>query len=299
MSEVRLSDLGEDAVVERLAKALPRRPDVLVGAGDDCAVVERGDGSLQLLKTDCVIEGVHFLPDEDARRVGWKALARVVSDIAAMGGEPEHALVTVAAPAHFPMARLEALYEGLVRCAETYRIAIVGGETAKSPAHVPALFVSVALSGRVEPHELVLRSGGAPGDLLYVTGWLGGSLAGKHLDFIPRLAEARWLVAHCKPKAMMDLSDGLGADLPRLARASGCGFELNDTLPCNPGVSREAALNDGEDFELLFALAPEQANRLEKNWPFATVPVHCIGRLTVPGKTQPFEAHGFDHFAQR
>ena len=296
MREIRLSDLGEDSILQRITRALPQRPDLLVGAGDDCAVVEHGGGRLQLLKTDCVVEGVHFLPEEDYRRVGWKALARTVSDIAAMGGEPEHALVTVAAPASFPVARMEALYEGLSRCATTFQIAIAGGELSKSPS---AVFVSVVVTGRVNRDELVLRSGGRPGDLLYVTGWLGGSLAGKHLDFMPRLAEARWLVAHCKPHAMMDLSDGLGADLPRLAQASGCGFQLEEALPCTPGVTREAALGDGEDFELLFAMAPDRANELEKNWPFATVPLHCVGRLTLPEESQPTETHGFDHFAQR
>ena len=110
----------------------------------------------------------------------------------------------------------------------------------------------------MEKRRCVLRSGGRPGDALFVTGLLGGSLAGKHLDFTPRLAEARWLTQHFHLRAMMDLSDGLGADLPRLAAASGCGFELGE-IPCTPGCSRDSALGDGEDFELLFAAGPRDA----------------------------------------
>ena len=156
------------------------------------------------------------------------------------------------------------------------------------------MFVSVALTGRVERRRCVLRSGGKPGDVLFVTGRLGGSFAGKHLDFLPRLREARWLTEHFRLHAMMDLSDGLGADLPRLAKASGCGFELGE-LPCSPGCSRETALGDGEDFELLFAVSPRQAVRLEKAWPFRSLPLTRVGVLTA-NRTLT-STHGFDHFA--
>jgi len=289
-----LSDLGEDRLVARLTRGLPSGPHVRVGAGDDCAVVgRRADALWTLLKTDCTIEGIHFLSGEEPRRVGWKALARTVSDIAAMGGEPESALITIALAPATPLAWVEGLYAGLKRCARRYRVAIAGGETSRSPG--PA-FISVALTGRVEPKRCVFRSGGRPGDRLYVTGRLGGSLAGKHLDFQPRLAEARWLTEHFRLRAMMDLSDGLGSDLPRLAAASGCGYELNDVLPCTPGCSREAALRDGEDFELLFAVAAREARRLEEAWPFAKLPLTQIGHLT-PRRRSAKKGDGFDHFA--
>jgi len=310
----RLSDLGEDRLVARLTRGLPATPGLLVGPGDDCAVTARpGEKVWTLLKTDCVIEGVHFTSDTDFRRVGWKALARAVSDIAAMGGEPEHALVTVAFPPTLEVAKADALYAGLRRCAKQFGIAIAGGETARVCGVDGAgpVFVAVTLTGRVEKNRCVTRAGGKPGDLLYVTGQLGGSIAGKHLDFIPRLAEARWLAAHFRPHAMMDLSDGLGTDLPRLAKASGCGFELAE-VPCSAGCTREQALTDGEDFELLFAVAPRTATRLEKAWPFPKVPLTRIGRLTAarrarilwaeavgPAGAAPATAHhGFDHFAR-
>lgn len=289
---MKLSDLGEDALVARLTGALPRNEGLVVGPGDDCAVAGRpGAAVWTLLKTDCVIEGIHFTPETDFARVGWKALARNVSDIAAMGGLPEHALVTVAFPGALAVEKAEALYAGLRRCAEAFGISLAGGETARSPGPV---FVSVALTGRVERGRCVLRSGGKPGDVLFVTGTLGGSIAGKHLDFTPRLQEARWLTEHFRLHAMMDLSDGLGADLPRLARASGCGFALAEALPLNPGCSREAGLSDGEDFELLFAVGPRQAARLERAWPFATLPLTRVGTLTA--NTNPSILHGFDHF---
>ena len=209
---------------------------MLVGAGDDCAVIGRPrDARWQLLKTDAVVEGVHFLAAEDPQRVGWKALCRAISDIAAMGGVPAHALITLAAPPTTRVARVKALYAGLRKAARKYGVAIVGGETSRSPG---PLFLNVALTGWVERQHCVLRSGGRPGDLLYVTGRLGGSLAGKHLDFQPRLEEARWLVSHFKPRAMMDLSDGLAADLPRLAAASHCGYVVDEErLPLNRGCT--------------------------------------------------------------
>lgn len=289
---MKLSDLGEDALIARWTRGLPRNASLLVGPGDDCAVVgRRSDAVWTLLKTDCVIEGVHFTGETDFARVGWKALARNVSDIAAMGGEPQHALITVALPPGLEVAKADALYKGLRRCARKFGVSIAGGETARSPGPV---FVSVALTGRVERARCVTRSGGKPGDALFVTGRLGGSLAGKHLDFTPRLREARWLTEHFHLHAMMDLSDGLGADLPRLAKASGCGFELG-ALPCAPGCSQEAALSDGEDFELLFAVAPRQAARLKAAWPFRNLPLTQVGVLTA--NTQLLPVHGFDHFA--
>ena len=287
-----LSDLGEDALVARLTRGLPRNASLLLGPGDDCAVAgRRSDALWTLLKTDCVIEGVHFTSETDFARVGWKALARNVSDIAAMGGEPQHALITVALPPGLDVAKADALYKGLRRCARKFGVSIAGGETARSPGPV---FVSVALTGCVERRRCVTRAGGKPGDVLFVTGRLGGSLAGKHLDFTPRLHEARWLTEHFHLHAMMDLSDGIGADLPRLARASRCGFELGE-LPLTQGCSREAALSDGEDFELLFAVAPRQAARLEAVWPFQKLPLTRVGVLTANTKHLP--VHGFDHFA--
>jgi thiamine-monophosphate kinase len=293
-----LSALGEDATVAALTHRLPTGPQVRVGPGDDCAVLGRPkDDVWRLLKTDAVVEGVHFLAEENPARVGWKALCRAVSDIAAMGGLPGEALVTVAVPETKSLAWLESLYEGLRKAARKFKIAIVGGETSRSPG---AVFINIALAGAVERACCVRRSGGKPGDLLFVTGRLGGSLAGHHLDFVPRLKEARWLVEHFRLHAMMDLSDGLGSDLPRLATASGCGYIVEDErLPCTPGCGIHEAMTDGEDYELLFAVSPREAAVLEPAWKaqFPKLPLTAIGKLTAPS-AQKTPLRGHDHFRQ-
>lgn len=222
-----LADCGEERVLAALLRQLPpiADPDVLTGAGDDCAVIRQTRGRERLLlKTDCVIEGVHFSPETKPRQIGWKALCRPLSDIAAMGGLPKHALVTLAMPGHAPLKWAEDVYAGLGRAAREFGVSVVGGETARSPG---PCFISVCLSGVVEANRCVPRGGGRVGDWLYVTGRLGGSFpSGRHLGFRPRLREARWLVSRHRIRAMMDLSDGLAADLPRLAAAGGTGFQI-------------------------------------------------------------------------
>jgi len=296
-----LGALGEDALIARLLRGLPKvtaGAGIVAGAGDDCAIIGRPrDRRWTLLKADALVENVHFLRETEPRRVGWKALCRAISDIAAMGGEPRHALITIAVPRTLPVEWLDGLYAGLKRAAKKFGVAIVGGETVRSPGPI---FINVSLTGEVERTECVRRSGGKPGDRLYVTGRLGGSIAGKHLDFTPRLAEARWLVSHWNLQAMMDLSDGLGADLPRLAAASGCSFRLEmEALPCTAQCSPKQALTDGEDYELLFALPRKYAAGLELAWQtaFPKLPLTCIGTLEARSKLrQPSIPRGFDHF---
>ena len=297
---MKIGTLGEDAVVAALTRGLQLGSDVRLGAGDDCAVIGGvRDRVWQLLKTDCVVEDVHFEKMEKPARIGWKALCRAVSDIAAMGGMPKHALITIAVSRDVKMAWLRGIYAGLRAAARRFGVSIVGGETSRSPG--PA-FISIALTGEVERARCVTRGGGKAGDLLYVTGKLGGSLAGKHLDFIPRLAEARWLAENFRIRAMMDISDGLAADLPRLARASGCGLAISEEkIPRARGCTVAQALGDGEDFELLFAVRPADAARLEAEWrvKFPRLPLTQVGVLTrgaVRAKRKP-KHRGHDHFA--
>ncbi|HWB59599.1 MAG TPA: thiamine-phosphate kinase [Chthoniobacteraceae bacterium] len=299
---MKLAGYGEDRLVRELTRALPaRRADVRVGIGDDCAVIgAKSAARWTLLKTDCIIEGVHFLKTAPARKVGWKALARALSDIAAMGGEPSHALVTIAAPATMRVAWLKGFYAGLREAAGKFGVVIVGGETARSPG---AFFCSVALTGVVERKRCVTRSGARGGDALYVTGRLGGSIRGRHLAFTPRIAEARWLTQHFQLHAMMDLSDGLGSDLPRLAEASRCGFLVHEEkIPVTPGCTTRHALADGEDYELLFAIHPRDTKRLESAWKkrFPKLPLTRIGALVSNLKSEIGNlksTHGFDHYA--
>ena len=294
-----LSDIGEDALIERLVRLLPRDPNPSAGPGDDCAVIDPGPGfeTLQLLKTDALVEHIHFLPSAPARAVGWKAIARVASDFAAMGGVPERFLITLALPPQTPVVWVENLYRGMGDCLRHCGAVLAGGETSRVPPDSAAV-IAIAATGNVRRDHLTLRSTASPGDALLVTGTLGGSGRGKHLTFLPRLKETAWLVSNFKPSAMMDLSDGLAKDLPRLAAASGCGFLLErEQLPLTPGCSEAQALGDGEDFEMLFALAPDQLPELMAAWPivFPELPLTRIGMLVGPEDGETLHG-GWDHF---
>lgn len=288
-----LSDLGENAIVHRLLSHIPVNDTLIIGPGDDCAVVARNNEWDTLLKTDVVVENLHFTPDTAPERIGRKALARAVSDIAAMGGIPEHALITVLCHHSRPVELLEGIYRGLNELASRFGISLAGGETSGLP--VDGLVINVCLTGRVERNQAVLRSGGAPGDLLFVSGVLGGSFPSEwHLDFEPRVELARGLLkAGIRPSAMMDLSDGLGSDLPRLAAASGCGFEIDwQALPCRPGFSPADAVSHGEDYELLLSLSPGHAQTLATT-AFAN-DLRCIGHFTANHASEI--TSGWQHF---
>jgi thiamine-monophosphate kinase len=292
-----LAALGENGLLRLLTghwKTDPGR--VLTGVGDDCAVL-RGEGAFLLFKTDAVVEGVHFTPRERPELIGRKALARALSDLAAMGASPLAAVITLGVPKDESVRRLRAIYRGIERMAKKYRVNLVGGETTRARQ----LFLNVALLGECRGYRPVLRSGARAGDLIFVTGRLGATGARRHLVFEPRLAEGQWLARHKLASSLMDLSDGLGADLPRLARASGVDFQLDPAaIPRARGATLAAAFNDGEDYELLFTTKPSRAKTLKKKWPFAT-PLHCIGVMGPRGgkSRKPLIAHGFDHFKQR
>lgn len=289
-----LSELGENATLRRILPLLPANDQLLTGPGDDCAVVTRDSEWDSLLKTDVVVENLHFTPDTDPELIGRKALARAVSDIAAMGGIPEHALITLLCHPSRPVELLEGIYRGMGALARQFGISLAGGETSGLP--YDGLVINVALTGRVEHGQAILRSGGSPGDLIFVSGVLGGSFpSGWHLVFEPRVELARGLLeAGIRPSAMMDLSDGLGTDLPRLAAASGCGFEIDESkLPCRPGFSTRAAVSHGEDYELLMTLPPDRAEMLA-NSAFASQ-LHCIGKLTR--FSTPDMPVGWQHFS--
>ncbi len=253
-----LESLGEDAIVRLLTANAPQSEDLIEGPGDDCAIVRRDHAWDTLLKTDAVVEGIHFLPDTPPPLIGRKALARALSDIAAMGGIPEHALVTVLVHASRSAELLSGIYEGLTALAREFKISLAGGETGSLP--YDGLILNVSLVGRVEHGLALRRCSASPGDLIAVTGALGNSFHSKrHLTFTPRIAWARALTAcGLRPSAAMDLSDGLGTDLPRLALASGCGFEINPAaIPLHEGCNAHNALCDGEDYELLLTFPPQ------------------------------------------
>lgn len=310
--------MNEFDLIQRLARSLPTNGTVVTGAGDDCAVLDLGlPDRLLLFKTDAVVQGIHFTSETPPEKIGHKALARCLSDIAAMAGTPNSALITLALPRDFDPAFVEKIYSGMGELARRHDVAIAGGETTTNPG---GILISVALLGTVSRGKYILRSGAKPGDALFVTGELGGSLAGKHLEFEPRLVEARWLADHFPVHAMIDLSDGLAGDLRHLIKSSRVAAEL---LATSIPISRTArlaaraegsakppllaALTDGEDFELLFTVASRDAVPLLDAWKkeFPKLKLTCIGKITAgegitirnQEGTRPLAAHGYEHFA--
>jgi thiamine-monophosphate kinase len=309
--------VNEFELIARLTKMLPVNQTVVTGAGDDCAVLDFGlPDKLFLFKTDAVVEGIHFEKATPREKIGRKALARCLSDIAAMAGTPVAAVVTIGLPEHFEPEAVEKIYGGMSRFAKRHGVAIVGGETTVNPG---CLFISVALLGTVGRGKQILRSTAKAGDAIFVTGELGGSSAGKHLDFEPRLAEARWLAEFVPIHAMIDLSDGLAGDLRHILEASGVGAELlkagipisraaKESARGNPftKTALTAALTDGEDFELLFTVAAGNAMKLLDAWKkkFPKLRLSCIGKInpgtgvTIRDKdgVRPLTVHGYVHF---
>jgi thiamine-monophosphate kinase len=256
-----------------------------------------GRGNLLVLKTDCVVAGVHFLPTAKATDVGWKAIMRPLSDFAATSALPQFALITLIAPGQTNAEWVKGLYRGLGRAAKRFKVSIVGGEMSSTPGPIA---ISVSVIGFVERDRWVSRRGGRAGDDLFVTGQLGGAMKQKHLRFAPRITESRWLTKNFPVHAMMDLSDGLGADLPRFAKASGVRFSLEtENLPLTRGTTIDDAISEGEDYELLFAISPRDRNRLEREWrkKFRQLPLTRIGRLTSKSEIQnPKLPGGYVHF---
>jgi len=310
--------MNEFELIERLTRSLPNNNSVVIGPGDDCAVLDFGIADrLLLFKTDAVVEGIHFVSETAPEKIGHKALGRCLSDIAAMAGTPVAALVTIALPRDFDIDFVAAIYDGMNALARRDGVAIVGGETTSNPG---GILISVSLLGWAPRGKAVLRSGAEVGDAIFVTGDLGGSLAAKHLEFEPRLAEGRWLAQHYLVHAMIDISDGLAGDLRHILKASRVGAELFSSaipisraarLAAKGGASAKppllAALTDGEDFELLFTVGSRDAVPLLDAWKeqFPKLPLSCIGKITAgEGITikdkhgvRPLTANGYMHFA--
>ncbi|MCH2601819.1 MAG: thiamine-phosphate kinase [Pedosphaera sp.] len=305
--------LNETELIQRLTQDLPADSSVLTGPGDDCAVLD-WSGSKLLFKTDAIVEGIHFERDTPPEAIGRKALARALSDIAAMAGTPTHALITLGFHAEMEPSLIEAVYQGLRDCAREHHVNIVGGETTS----LSQLTLSISLIGKAS--KPILRTGSAVGDAIFVSGELGGSLAGHHLNFTPRLKEARWLSDQDIVHAMIDLSDGLATDLRHLLSDQTGAELLTRALPIRRAAKERArdnpsgktallaALTDGEDYELLFTVSSKDAVPLLDGWKsaFPETPLHCIGKITdQPGialrddkGVKPLTLHGYDHLEQ-
>lgn len=294
------------ASVRKHAKA---NEHVVVGIGDDAAVL-RGSSSDTLVATDMLMEGVHFIVDQTTPElIGRKSLAVNLSDIAAMAGTPTSAFVSVALPRRYGSEFAEHLMQGVQTLADEYQVALAGGDT---NIWAGPLVVNVTVIGTAGPWGAVLRSGAQPGDVILVSGPLGGSIAGRHFTFQPRLKLARHIAQKVPIHAMIDISDGLISDLGHILDESGVGADVElDLVPIHSDVEGtlskskrlQHALGDGEDFELLICMSDSDAKSLAADWPF-DVALTRVGRITQDpgcwgvdgdGRRQKLTNSGWEH----
>jgi thiamine-monophosphate kinase len=290
-----------------------------LGPGDDAAVLRLADGAECAVTVDLLTDGVDFRIGEVAPgRVGRKALAVSISDIAAMAARPLAAVIALALPRRGGKQLAIGLYEGLIPLAEKYDMSIAGGDINSWDG---PLVISTTVIGQITARGPLCRHGARPGDRIVVTGQFGGSILGRHLDFDPRVDEALWLTENYDLRAGIDVSDGLSLDLSRLAAESGCGAVIDLALVPVADAARELsrqqgateaeldsaalehALSDGEDFELILAVAPEDAAQMIADQPLSItltdigqfIDQRGLWQIDADGRRCPLEAKGYLH----
>ncbi len=327
-------EIGEFEFIDHIAAHIQTIV-VRCGIGDDCAVMDIDAHRVRLVTTDLMVEHVHFVCDSPPEGVGHKLLAVSLSDVAAMGGKPTDAVVSVAVPTNFDVGYVERIYTGLYACAERFGVAIVGGDTTRSPE---ALVLNLTLTGEMAKDRVCYRSGAQPGDLICVSGTLGdaaGGLAMMRGDMglsredrahllrqfnrpEPRVVLGQTLAETGVVKAMMDVSDGVASDMRHMCRRSGVSAILQETaIPMSDAFVRfceksqqpavHLALSGGEDYELLFVIAADQwpvIDALTAQGQFPSIQV--IGRIiagkgevwveSAEGVLKPPVKMGYDHF---
>jgi thiamine-monophosphate kinase len=325
---LNLSSIGEFGLIERIAEKVARAEGVCCGIGDDAAALAPSSGLIQLVTTDMLLDGVHFdLSYTPMRLLGRKSLAVNLSDIAAMGGKPKWFLLSLGLPEGLSLNSLDLFTAGILEMADSFGIPLVGGDTCRS---ANGLTISVTVIGEQLPEKVIYRNGAKAGDLVCVTGTLGDSALGllelrkgihdghaveRHLDPIPRCREALSLADEFIPTAMMDISDGMIADLGHILKASGVGAVIcPEKIPLSPyfkanaekltAVPLNLALAGGEDYELLFTVPAGRLTTLE-SFSSKGFPVAVIGEITADkslyllsssGELIPPASTGFIHF---
>ncbi len=332
-----IAELGEFGLIKQLSKRVKASPHVLKGIGDDAAVIANMPDCVILATCDAQAQDIHFrLEKIDPVNLGWRAMAVNISDIAAMGGKPWFALISLLAPAETDVALLDNIYIGLQACAETYGAAIAGGNVSRIPN---SLIIDITLVGMADAGALLLRSGAKAGDSICVTGTVGLSAIGRYLQDhpsaaanipeemaqkailahhkpMPRVAAGQWLAAH-KATSAIDISDGFASDIRHICEASHVGALIEaKQLPISAEMAYianmlqisadEFALSGGEDYELLFTLPAEETETALKSLSVAAdVPVTKIGVITEKtdilvvndGKTIKLDRLGWDHLS--
>jgi thiamine-monophosphate kinase len=335
---MKVSELGEFGLIELLADIVDRTRNpqdiswqhLLIGIGDDAAAW-LGDSSIQLATTDSLIQDTHFDPNITTwEELGWKAVAVNLSDIAAMGGVPKYALISLALPGELETGCISSLYQGMAQIANKFGVAIAGGNIASASKTM----ITVTVLGTLESKAALTRSAAVPGDQIAITGYTGLSAAGlkmlkqklsfdaetsrllrqAHLQPTPRIKEGQALLHH-GVKAAIDISDGLIADLSHICKASKVSASINkDSVPIHPILQsnfksdcQQLALSGGEDYELLFTAGSQIINQIKQA---ITCPVTVIGEITkgtpgqvrlidAAGKSIPWQQGGWEHFKSK
>lgn len=281
--------MDEFALIKELTRKIPRARTAVLGIGDDAAVLRVAHGKQLVVSTDSIVENVDFvLKKLSPEKVGRKALAINLSDMAAMGARPTAFVITIGKPRHISTAWLKRFYDGLLKLAKQYDVACIGGDFSSAKE----FFASVTILGEVRWGRAVSRAGAKVGDWIGITGKLGGSILRKHYDFMPRVKEGKFLAGGKFANSMIDISDGLVQDLAHILKASKVGAVLNmDRIPVSSDANElskdkapqalNRALSDGEDFELLFTISPRKKAMLERSWKkrFPRAPLSWIGRI--------------------
>jgi thiamine-monophosphate kinase len=333
---MKISDSGEFGFIDRIRKKLiPHGVNVIKGIGDDCAVFRSSKEQLRLLTTDMLVENVHFRLDwMNPHPMGRKSLAVNLSDIAAMGGRPSAALISLGVPAETDLDFLDSFYDGLKSMASEFDVSLAGGDTVRSPH---GLVICVAVDGEVSESEILYRSGARPGDLVFLTGMVGSAAAfldlenhnreyewqaelrKYHLDPRPHIKEGRIIAESKLASAMIDVSDGVAADLGHICRESNVGAVVeSEKIPTDPALleychqfdldESEFALHGGEDYVLLGTVAEDKAASLESALVSAGCAFHAIGVTdmqggiklkSADGRITEIDSSGYDHFKRR
>jgi thiamine-monophosphate kinase len=328
---MKLTEIGEFAVIATIKEMAAAGPGIIKGIGDDAAILRPSPGMVSLVTTDLLLEGVHFNLDfTDPYRLGKKAVAVNLSDMAACGGIPTAFLVSLAAPVKTEMAFVRSLYQGMLEQAQEFKMPLAGGDTSRGER----LLIAITLIGEAEEAKVIYRSGARKGDLIFVTGTLGDAALGlqqlkkgkregiaitRHLAPIPRVKEGREIARLGLATAMIDISDGLMADLGHICEASAVGAKVQlSRLPLSEEYRREIAQYNadtyllavigGEDYELLFTAPEERTAAIQKLAREFGIPITMIGEIASDshgvmiygedGKVYPVKQQGYDHFTK-
>lgn len=301
-----LKNYNEFALIKKIRLMTRTDESAYRGIGDDAAVLKYTKDKYLLFTADMLIEGIHFdLKKAAFEEIGHKALACSISDIAAMGGIPKWAVISGGFPPGLNIKNIERLYSGIRKLADSFSVNIVGGDTVKSGK----LVIDISLIGEVKKENLILRSGAKLGDIIFVTGSLGGSISGKHLNFTPRIKESQILVKYFNINSMIDISDGVAGDLKRIIEESKKGAVISEALiPLSKETrSIKNALSDGEDYELLFTASETSARKIANNFSkYSSLKVTPIGKIMPEkfgikiidklGRIKPLKEEGYRHF---